>query len=342
MQDKNLLYITWMKIVAAIVFLIGSYCCRAQDFIKRVPTKFDYFITAPSVEWAAYVNDSIRFTQPNLSSILVKRMEKGAIRTTYPIWGGTIHANKTRYTNLEQHQRMFYFACELPVYDSLGNLPADYGQQKEPLSKIDSLSKNLLHIAQVLYVEHGVLKSHIPWVSPAFSLYAAKDICIGTPQYFSTCLHIRGTVNLAPANKLKYLIQTSKRIQLAAIDTFDMLKQLYGRNLLETIWPYVVKGSISIYSVESGKKIEPGKLDDFIVSNNPWNIYDSAGNIESVKYYNEYPIPHYVPEIEIVQDWYYDHTNNVVSNNIPFMILYVRKNAEGEHEALSPVLKIVF
>jgi hypothetical protein len=66
-----------MKSFQACVFLICSYCCQAQDFIKRVPTQFDHFITAPSIEWAAYVNDSIRFTQPNLSAILVKRMENG-------------------------------------------------------------------------------------------------------------------------------------------------------------------------------------------------------------------------------------------------------------------------
>jgi len=327
-----------------LLLIICSYYCKAQDYYhETIPTQFDKFVRKASIEWAAYANDSMRFTQPNLSAILVNRMEKGQIKTSASVGSGTPQANNIRYTTKEENKGRFYPLCALPMYDSMGNAIGEQNKFDEPPSRIDSLSRTLIYITQILFVEGGYLKSYIPWVSPAFSICTSGHYFIMFGDYFSTCLNFR--YNLISPPQLLYLGETKRNLKLDSIQKSDKLKELYGKNLLETIWPYVLKGKFDIYSVETGKKINPKKIDDLILSNDSINryVYDSFGNVKSEKYCDANPILFSITAVEVFQNWYYDNKNNLVFCKIPSMFLNVRrwKNGVQEKEA-TPVLKIVF
>lgn len=327
-----------------LLLFIGAVCNAQLYYEQKRLTQFDTFINRPSVEWAAYANDSIRFTNPNLSEILVKRMEKGEIKSASPFSYGSPSLDTIVCTNRSDNEKMFDPGLPGDIYDSLGNI-VNPGLPVKIASKIDSITYNLTWVTQVLYIENGSLKSYIPFVSTAFSFRTQGGQLIDIARYFNSCFNFKYSSKNSVNNKIIFLKQTKRKMVIDSILKTNILKQLYVRNLLETIWPYALKGKCPVYSVETGEKIDPGKLDNFILSNDSVriSIYDSLGNEIAAKYRNEHPILFYIPTIEIIQNWYYDLKNNLVFCKIPYIFLYARREltAKEENEP-SPVLKIVF
>ena len=53
-----------------ILLLLVSNLSFAQTNSRQEPSQFDKFINLPQLEWAAYLTDTIRFTDPPLNKLL--------------------------------------------------------------------------------------------------------------------------------------------------------------------------------------------------------------------------------------------------------------------------------
>lgn len=289
-----------MKNSLTFFLVICVYWSTAQDYYpETIPTRFDKFIRNTSIELAAYANDSIRFTQPNLSALLVKRMEKTEIKIAYPIPRDNPSAGVVHYTTKKGLETLLSGGSWQPLYDSL-----DINIEPIAPNKIDGVSHDLLYVSQILYIEQGHLKPYIPWVAPAFSINTHDGHFICLANYFTTCLNFNYNVSSLPSSQLLFVAQTRQKINIDSIGKCNMLKELYGKNLLETIWPYVLKGKFGLYSFETNKKISIGNVNDFILSNDSVFNYNAAGYVESTRAVNKNPIPYYITAVELIQNWY--------------------------------------
>ena len=93
-----------MKFLLTILSVITFYTSKSQDYYERErPQMFDTFTSRLSIAWAANADDTLRFNNPNLSEILINRMEKKEIKTAYPIYN-----DKIEYTTKKDNHQMFY------------------------------------------------------------------------------------------------------------------------------------------------------------------------------------------------------------------------------------------
>lgn len=336
-----------MKSFSTILLLLFIKTSFAQEYFEIIPTQFDTFINRPSITWAAYFFDSVRFNNPKFSSLLVERMGKNEIEKACYLASGTKYANCIEYCTKEEIEAHLYPLCELPIYDSLGNIPVDFSNDTTPPSGIDSLSNNLLFTTQILYIENGVLKSYIPWVSPAFSMKTRSGFLIGLYGYFSTCINLNYDFNSEKNSKVIYIGRRNQRLIIDSINRSNMLKELYGKNLIWALWPNITNGNIGLYPANSNQRLLPEKIERYIVSSEPkcYDTYDNNGNIipGATRCIAERLIPFYITEIEIIQDWYYDYTKNIVTCKIPEIFLYAGRDDDNVLcKPTAPVLKIVF
>jgi hypothetical protein len=61
-----------------------------------------------------------------------------------------------------------------------------------------------------------------------------------------------------------------------------MLKQLYGQNLLQAIWPYLHRKQYEFYRMDSSIKIPFEKINMSLVSNPAVPQYNAEGNLTGV------------------------------------------------------------
>jgi hypothetical protein len=212
--------------------------------------------------------------------------------------------------------------------------------------KVDLDPLSLTNITQIIYVDNKTLKTYVPWVSPEIiPVITSSGIYLGLNEYFSSCFNFKYNYRPAEKNKISFLSESKKMIRLDTIEVGNKLKELYGRNLIETIWPYILEGNIKVYSIDRNKKLTPKELQDTLICPGrlPVPLYDSIGNISSYVILSEDLSPKFFTAIELVQEWYYDHTTNIVFNKITEAYLYAKKWFESIQEKdPSPILKIVF
>jgi hypothetical protein len=134
-------------------------------------------------------------------------------------------------------------------------------------------------------------------------------------------------------------------IKLDVAEPGDKLKEMYGRNLLETLWPHVLN-EIEAFSINGNRKLKQEELNVTLASEWPSiaPIYDStsvstilefkviANAIDSKRF----------TDAEMVQDWYYDHKKNKIISNIKEIVLYLSKFNKTEEKETVPVIKLVF
>jgi hypothetical protein len=163
---------------------------------------------------------------------------------------------------------------------------------------------------------------------------------IGTTDYFTSALNKK--YDLAPAknDKLIFIKQTGRKISADSISKYDMLKQLYGRNLMEALWQVILNKKNDIIDLGSGKKVSPDDIHLSFLQPVAVPIYDSVGNIVGNRNAVEVFAPSAFQQVEIRQNWYYDQSKNAVINTIPEIILY-RMDFFREGRELQPVIKII-
>ena len=317
-----------------LIFLFANQLLYAQN--KTQPTPFDKFVTGPGIEWAAYASDTINFTGTDLNNLLLKRISKNEIKASKPIESRTAETDKIIYSPLDSIDQAFYGDRIDILMDSTGT---QYFMKREVPEK-DSSNFKRTEVTQILYIEKGKLKSYIPFITPTLPVYMSTGKYIGERFYFTSCYNF--TYNKKPRNKNKliFLTQTKKLIGLAAIQRTDQLKEMFGQNLVETLWPHVLKNEIDVFAIKDNRKLKPEELDISLVVNEPIlvPIYDSAGNVVSYVVTSKPIDMNRFTDVQLVQDWYYDHKRNKIYSNIKEMILFLKK----EDKETTPVLRLVF
>ncbi len=322
-----------------IILLFTSQFSLAQN--KPQPTLFDKFVKNSKIEWAAYASDTFNFSTAGLNLLLLKRFGKKEIKASLPVESRTINADQIKYTVLDSIHNAFYGNDTDPLMDSLGNVVI----KKIPIPQKDSSNFKLTELTQILYVEKGLLKSYIPFVTPTLPVFTSSGMYIGESFYFTSCYNFKYNSKASKESKLIFLKQTKKMIRLDPTENTDQLKSMYGKNLLETIWPYIEQNKIEAFVIDSNTKLTPGELNNYLSADQwqPIPIYDSVGNITkfslvrssgsgTVKF----------TEAALLQDWYYDAKKNKVFSYITELLLYVNKPDQKENKEPVAVLRLVF
>ena len=163
---------------------------------------------------------------------------------------------------------------------------------------------------------------------------------IGERFYFTSCFNY--TFNSKPRNKNKlfFLTQTKKMISLTKTQKTDQLKEMYGQNLVETLWPHVLKNELDVFAIKDNRKLKPEESAISLAINEPVliPIYDSVGTVISYVVSAKPINLKSFTAVQLLQDWHYDRKRNKVYSDIKEMILYVK---EDDKETL-PVLRLVF
>jgi hypothetical protein len=317
-----------------LIFLFASQILLAQN--KPQPTQFDKFVNGPGIKWAAYASDTVNFTSADLNNLLLKRISKKEIKASKPVESRTAEADKITYSTLDTIDQAFYG-------DRIDILMDSTGTQyfiKHEIPEKDSSNFKRTEVTQILYIEKGKLKSYIPFITPTLPVYMSSGNYIGERFYFTSCFNY--THNSKPSNKSKliFLTQTKKVVKLDAAEPTNRLKEMYGNNLLETLWPYVLKDEIDAFYPDSTRKLKTEELNVSLVYNEPllMPMYDDTGNIVGYTAIADPIDTKKFTDVQLLQDWYYDHKKNKVYSYIKEMILFAKK----DDKETAPVLRLVF
>ena len=327
-----------MNVKLFVIFLVLSEVCTAQK--NNDPTRFDKFINRPEISWAAYANDTFDFDNANLNNILLERLIKKKIKATLPAESRTVTANSIKYVRYDSIFNSYFRDKNpvIPVIDSEGEVV----EYVKAVPTIDTSTFRLTEITQILYVVNGILKAYIPWVTPTLPVYISSGKYIGESFYFNTAYNYKYNYKHRKRHDTIFLKQTSSALVTNSNET--LLKELYGKNLVEVIWPFVLNNTITAYSMPDNKKVDPGNLDMFLKNDFPMilPLYDSINRVFRYDTFIRPLKPKDFTDIILVQDWYYNKTKNIVFNKVRELHLFdERKSASGDKKR-QPVLKLVF
>lgn len=307
-----------------VLILLLSKVSYAQ--VKPIPTQFDKFVNKPGIQWAAYASDTFNFDRADLNNILLKRLIKKEIKASLPVESRTAAVNHIKY---------------LPI-DSINS--AYFGETNGSGNRIDTARFMITEITQVLYVEKGILKSYIPFITPALPVYLSSGKYLGESFYFNTAYNYKYNRKIRNRNKLIFLGQTTSMLKPALAQSKDQLKTMYGKNLLETLWPYVLENKIGAFSPEANNKLMPEELNKNLAAVEPLiaPIYDSVGNILRYEVESGTDKPESFSHVQLVQEWFYDHKRNRLFAQNREMIIFIRKPASSVNKEPVPFFKLVF
>jgi hypothetical protein len=335
-----------MKKILFILFICLSNSCLAQ-LPLNAPSQFDKFITDPKIEWAMYNMDSIHFKGQNLSELLRTKFEKKEIKATLAIEIIPPLNQKIIFYSKDEIDFQLFHQHDVPMFDSLGNLIKQTPEQKKsiPFNLFDNGSYNVVDMCQLFYIEHGILKSYVPFVSPKISITTSNGIFLGYSNYFSTCFNYSHHYKPRSGNKVIFLSQTKKMILQDSMYWSGKLKELYGRDLIRTLWPYLLNKKLNIANVETNKKLAIEDIIKDVALNDPARnpSYDSMLLMNIINPYTENLTLSHITSLEVVQDWFYDQTKNIVFNKVRELHVNMRPWKTGdEDKAPAAVFKILF
>jgi hypothetical protein len=314
-----------MKKILIVLFILFARVLPAQPVPG--PSIFDEFINKPAIEWAAYANYNIRFERPALNKILLSRYEKNEIKASQYTWSSTRHPYLPK-NSLDEI-----------IFNPHGDRPGGKGPD------FDTASFTMTDVTQVFYIEKGKLKSYTAWVSPLIPIITSSGKYLGDGGYFSTCFNFK--YNYSPGKRTAplFLSQTRLILKPDSIGTLQRLKELYGRNLVQTLWPYIINGDIEVYSAETNSRLNKDEINTYLVkkTNLPAPVYDTAAATTGFQLPEMSFDPKNIIKLELVQDWYYEQKENLVYNKIREMYLYALIPVSEEDQGKpAPLLKIVF
>lgn len=326
-----------MTTILTLILLLIGQVLFAQN---KTATPFDKFVKKSTIEWAAYASDTINFSQAGLNTLLLSRLERKVINASLPVESRTEAANQVRYSILDTIDHAFYGDDTELLIGSPDNEP----KQNKIIPIKNNSNFKITELTQILYVEKGKLKSYIPFISPTLPVFMSSGNYIGERFYFSTCFNY--TYNQKPRKKSKliFLLQTKKMMPLHPPQQTDQLKTMYGKNLLETLWPYRFANKIDAYTIDGNRKLAPGELNANTSNDQPSivPIYDSVGHIIRYQVVARQAEPNEFTDAQIWQDWYYDTKKNKVFSFITTMVLYVNTSNQKENIEPEAILKLVF
>jgi hypothetical protein len=324
----------------AVLMATALILCLAADSQEN---QFNRFVKKESVRWAAYISDTVRFSEKNLSAILRSRIKKGNIVAAEPFSHEMMGTGfKIRYISNGETEKKIHRADTVFSQDSSGVISTLVSERAD--SQIfDSISNNLVSTEEILFIENGKIYAYIPFVSPAFSMYTNNGDFLGSAAFCTTSFNNDPYSGAGPADKITRLIQTKRRLLPDSIEKQHQLKQLFGENMLEALWPAVERGKIKLYSFEDDRVLTIREISSKMINTNMLiPVYDSTGEIIR----NISPLeplrPSLFKNLEMVQDWFYDYSKNIVFNKIKELVLYTDFDNEPTDKFNKPSFKIIF
>ncbi len=321
------------------------FCCRAsaQSFVTK-------FVENKNIQWAAYITDTAHFSNPNLSLLLRNRLEKDEIKVFLPFFTGLNMAGlkKSGITYITKDS-LFDAGHHnsIPLYDEDGELIETPAAKRTDLfspQKFDSRTNDMIEFDQTIYVESGKLKNLIAAVSPKYSVVTPQGTYLGFSNIFTTGLNTERTIRKAIRKKAIATGTTNTVYSLKNDARLAMLKQLYGQNLLEVLWPHLWENGYEVISIDSARKISKEELKAtlFGTAESVYvPVYDTEGNVSSRLVYGPEIDAAYFSSIGITQEWFYSKEKNILFCNIPSLTLFILKPAGEEKKTVEvPVLKI--
>ena len=321
-----------------VIFLLICHISSAQN--NTQPTQFDKFVAKPKIEWAAYASDTFNFTTANFNNLLLNRLGKKQIKASLPIESRTASTNHIKYTIIDSIEHVFYGDNADVVMDSAGNTIS----RKRAVPTKDTSNFKLTEVTQILYVEDGKLKSYIPFVTPTLPVFISTGKYIGERFYFTSSFNYKYNCKPRKISKLIFLKQTKKMIKLDPEQKSDQLKNMYGKNLLQTLLPYIQAKHIEVSSVDGNRNVKPEEWNTNLSGMEPVisPIYDSVGNIAKYNIESSTMDPNKFTDVQLVQDWYYDYRKNKIFSTITEMVLYLSKFNKEDNKETVPVLRLLF
>ena len=220
----------------------------------RIETPFNSFTKLPSVEWAISANDTILFLKPDLRKMLIQKMKAEKISTALQIWDDTKEEMNIKQSRLDDNLVMMYgthWDHEDPFFDALGN------QVKTKKREIEKdYTEGPLQIHQKYYIEKETLKSYISYVSPIKKIVTPQGIYLGTSETFATSFNKKYNYSPSPKDKIIFLKKTQREIFVDSIKKEHTYKETFGRNMVESLWPYVLANKLKVYSIATGKLLK--------------------------------------------------------------------------------------
>jgi hypothetical protein len=318
------------------LLLISSTSVFAQKRV-RLETPYNSFINSPTVLWAINANDTLRFSNPNLSALLVQKMYKGEIKTA-SIWDNdSKEENELVYKTIAENDALLNGDIQIiPAFDSSGN------KIETKVITPDTISA-LIKLHQKFYIENNKLLSYISCASPIKTITTAHGLVLGNTQIFSTAFNSDYKTNSTPKDKVFSLGTTKRTFFIDSMYIYENCKETLGRNLIETLWPSIEKDKIALYSLPENKKttfeyFNKNYLQNIESLEVP--IYDENGNNKGTKRIENESKPNIINKIIITQEWFYNDTKNIVFCKIPSAILSIQKLDMGNTSYRE--IKIVF
>ena len=309
-------------------------------FDTRIETPFNSFTKLPSVEWAVRANDTLVCLKPDISKILVDKIMKSKILTSYFFDFDSKEELKIKFTTKNQNMQILLDDALIePLFDSDGNL-VENSIKKRVDNKRDII-KGSIRFYEKLYISEGNLSSYISHVAILANAMTPGGTYLGEADLINTAFNKKYNYSPSQKDKTFYLTKTQREFFVDSIKKGNKYKETFGRNMVETLWPYVLANKLKVYSVVTGKLLNPKDINSELIGNPTLIIptYDSEGNATTKKLEKYQLYPQIFPKVIIKQTWYYNDTRNIFFNKIPEIILYSKLSGEEE---LKPVLKISF
>lgn len=328
-----------MKFYLPVILVFAGQFTLAQPGTD--PTRFDRFVKKKNIEWAAYASDTFDFSSAGLNILLHNKLSSGKIKASLPMASRTTGINQVNYLPLAAIDEAFYGSAEDDTMNAEGN-PIKI---KRPVPEKTRDNFKITEVTQILYVEKGKLKSYIPFVTPALPEFTSTGSYVGERFYFNSSYNNQYNCRARNVRKLVFLRQTKSRIPLTGGDAENNLKKMYGKDLLETLWPKIMNGTIQAYTVDGNKLIPPEAIETTVKLGEPVlaPIYDESGNVVKYEVQVLSVIPQRFDQMDLVQDWYYDSRRDKVYNSIREAWLYSdQTGSDGTELKNRPLFKLVF
>lgn len=306
-----------LSFVAKLLFIVFIQNATAQH-------KYNKFVEGKKVQWAAEFSDTFHFNNPNLSELLRTRFLEGEIKAALvEDWQ---QMNVVRYESVPavlRRMRPNEEIAESAFRDSLFS-PGAFNDQ----------TKDIVEIKDIIYLEKGKLKSQAYAVSPKYVVQTSWGMVLGISNLFSTAFNEKRNPSKADLRKAVPIGGSSRRILLED-DPGNLLKQLYGQNLLEAIWNDLDGKNFELYRIDSNKRIT---LKDISTGLIRIPVYDESGNL--VRSVDGQLSPESFHSIDLVQSWTYNQQKNRLFGTISHLLLNL-KTGTGNSEMIKPLVKII-
>lgn len=325
--------------------IISLLCLFSQTVFCQ--NSFTKFIARSSVQWAADATDTVHFKSPDLSLLLRERLHKGALKVA--ITEGLTNSGKVDNVSKEAILERIAPNRVKQLVDENGNLSGTTIEAENPLfstTYFDSLVNDLVEIPQILYVQSGLLKSYVPWVSPKYAVSTSWGQRLGIANAFSTAFNSSPKICARHRKNAVSLGISSRMVTTDSTSQLPMIKQLYAQSLLQALWPSLNTKHYQVIRLDSLSVVPFEKINRSLLDDASLNIplYDADGNIsnKTVTVAAEALNAAAFTNVALVQEWFYQAKQNKLFSRIQHLLLYAYKikNGQAAPQAV-PVLKIM-